>query len=177
MYTIIKGELSEALHFFDLTIRRQGLIRKLNLVLLVLLLGIPGVAFSLSTVSITSDDLLAAEAGPNTASFTITRTEDGEAITVPLIFSGSAAHGPDYTLSNVNCCFSVEIPAGALFKTVTLTPVSDNIDEGTEIAIITLGANSAYELGDNIEAAIEIAADVGEIIVDEIFKSSFEDLQ
>lgn len=180
MYTIIKGELPEALHVCDPAIRCRGLIRKLNLVLLVLLLGIPGVAFSLSTVNISSADPFAAEAGPDSASFTITRTEDGditEAISVLVNFSGSADNGPDYTFSNVNCCFSVEIQKDALFKTVTITPVTDNIVEGPELAIITLGVDSAYELGDNIEVVIEIAADVGEIIVDEIFRSGFEDLQ
>jgi len=135
---------------------------KLDLLILLALLVVPGRAFSLSELNIKMNDGFAAEANQETASFTVTRTDDGNLIqlSIPLGFSGAAGHGPDYTLGNVNCCYTVIIPAGVLSTIVTLTPVLDNNVEGTETAIITLGANSDYELGDNIEAVIDITDDV-----------------
>jgi len=132
--------------------------RKLYMLLLALLTVAPGLAFSLSTVAITSVDLLADEAGQETASFTVTRTDDGNLIElgVALGFNGTAGHGSDYTL----CCQSAVIPAGLLSTTVTLTPVLDNNVEGTETAIISLLANPDYVLGKDTEVEIDIADDV-----------------
>ncbi len=136
--------------------------KMLNILILALLIGAPGLAFSLSTVVIESVDLLADEAGQETASFTVTRTNDGDliALNVPLNFSGTADNDSDYTLGNTICCESAVIPAGLLSTTVTLIPVLDNNVEGTEIAIISLVAHSSYELGNDTEVEIEIADDV-----------------
>ena len=62
----------------------RGLAAKMNLLIVVLLLGAPGMAFSISTVSIESDDLASSEAGPATASFSIVRTDDGNLVDLTL---------------------------------------------------------------------------------------------
>jgi len=138
--------------------------------ILALLICVPGLAFSLSTV-VTLDlvDGDATEAGPGTGSFDVVRSNNGnvaDKITVLLGFSGTAGNGPDYTFSNVNCCFSVEIPEGELSKTVTITPVFDNIVEGTETVIITVLANTEYELGSNTKVEINIADDAAVVTLE-----------
>ena len=162
MYTTTTNKLWATLSWHGPDKCCQRLTKKLNILILALLICVPGLAFSLSTVVIKSVDLLADEAGQETASFTVTRTDDGNliALNVPLSFSGTAGLGPDYTLSNTICCESALIPAGLLSTTITLTPVLDNNVEGTETAVIFLVAHSSYELGNDTEVEIEIADDV-----------------
>ena len=163
MYTIINKKLPAILSCLGHRYDYRNLAKKLNTLILAALICAPGVAFSaLSVVTVVVDDNEATEAGPGTGSFTIFRSNNGDIagdLKVPLVFSGTAEHGPDYTLSNINCCFAVVIPAGLLSTTVTLTPVFDNNVEGTEEASISLAASSEYELGDGIEAVIEITDD------------------
>jgi len=163
MYTIITKKLQAILSSLGHRYDYRSLPKKLNTLMLAALICAPGMAFSgSSVVTVVVDDNEATEAGPGTGSFTIFRSNDGDiagVLAVPLIFSGTADNGPDYTLSDVNCCFTVVIPAGLLSTTVTLTPVLDNSVEGTETASISLAASSDYELGDGIEAVIEITDD------------------
>ena len=128
-------------------------------------------------VSMTLDDGDMAESNQDPGKFTITRTNQGNvaaALTVYLTLAGSAGVGADYntTVQNyVNATTRwVSIPANQLSVSSDITPVRDNLIEGDETAIFTLGSdNTQYTLGSNIVAEMTIAD-----LVDLMFKDSFE---
>ncbi len=96
------------------------------------------------TLTVTTIDPSASEAGDNTGVYSIRRNGPQ---TLPLMvqytMSGSATAGDDYTaLSGW-----LEIPIGASAATVTLSPLADNIIEGNETAILSLVASSEYVIG------------------------------
>jgi hypothetical protein len=95
-------------------------------------------------VSLTSTDLLASEAGPDSASVTVSRTGGTTAsLTVRYSLGGTAANGVDYqSLSG-----SVTIPAGASSANIVVRPIDDRVIEVAELVILTLSADSAYNVG------------------------------
>ena len=123
-------------------------------------LGTPGAATvtisdnDLPTVTVSATDAAAAEAGPDTGLFTISRTgPTGAALSVSFAMSGAASDGVDYgTLGT-----SVTIPVGASSMTLTLTPVDDALFEGSEAATLTLQPNAAYGIGSPSVATVTIA--------------------
>ena len=132
-------------------------------------------------VTLSVDDASAAEAGQDTAGFTVTRTGNGNPAVSMNVFverSGSATIGSDYTTTNLNgysaTTYYVVIPANQLSQSVTLTPVFDEIVEGDETAgfklLGPLSVGHDYTIG---------IPDQGEILildfVDGIFADSFED--
>jgi len=79
-------------------------------------------------VTFTLDDGEAAEAGPDSASFTVMRDthgNTGSALRVYLEIGGSAVQGIDYSTTNlswaVGTTYYLTIPATALSQSVTLT--------------------------------------------------------
>jgi hypothetical protein len=96
-----------------------------------------------STITITANGTgTAAEFGPVTGSFTVTRTggDQSQALTVNYTPSGSAGNGSSYqTLPG-----SVTIPANQSSATITLTPQDDGSVVWTESAILTLQASPNY---------------------------------
>ncbi|WP_172605420.1 Calx-beta domain-containing protein, partial [Flavobacterium psychrophilum] len=66
--------------------------------------------------------------------------------TITLAYSGTATNGVDYTASSA----TITIPAGATTGTVTIIPIDDNINEGSEIVIADITnvtGGCASELG------------------------------
>jgi uncharacterized delta-60 repeat protein len=114
-----------------------------------------------SVVSIGSFDPNASETGPDSATFIVGRTQILSTPERVFLFTGGAATPPntfpsrprDYNGTNItfgNGVFSstyVDIPAGASFTVVTITPVDDTLIEGDETAIFTIGGNFAYDIG------------------------------
>ena len=94
-------------------------------------------------VSVIVTDLLASESGPDTGTFTVSRTGSTEfALTVYYSLGGTAANGVDYQeLSG-----SVTIPAGANAAPVDVRPVDDNLLEVAEAVIITLTPSASYDV-------------------------------
>jgi hypothetical protein len=109
------------------------------------------------SVTITSSDPNASEAGPDPATFTITRT-DGDTssdLTVNYTVSGTAVSGSDYnSIGN-----SATIAASFATVTITVTPIADGIDESTETVIITLETGSGYTIGAPDNATVNITDD------------------
>ncbi len=137
------------------------------MVLCLLLGALDAWAQGLPTVNITSVDTSSAEAGPDTASFTITRTGGNLAatLTVGISLGGTAGLNIDYTLSP-GFVTAATIAAGETSRTVTLTPRADNLVEGPEAATVTLTANpSAYELGGDTHVSIDIADDPVQVTI------------
>ncbi|MBE9098364.1 Ig-like domain-containing protein [Vacuolonema iberomarrocanum] len=112
----------------------------------------------LPQVSILATDAEAAEAGTDSGTFTITRTDDTtDALTVTytVVMTSTATSGSDYDLLTG----TVEIPAGVASTPVTLTPINDNRVEGTETVTVELTATADYELDNASSATITIADD------------------
>lgn len=96
----------------------------------------------LDTIGVAATDASAAEAGPETATFTFTRGGSlvGD-LTVDFILTGTAENGTDYTALPL----SLLIPDGETTATLTLTPTADALVEGLETATLTLSAGD-YEI-------------------------------
>jgi acetyl esterase/lipase len=96
------------------------------------------------TVTLSSNDLLAAETSSGTANTgTITITRDGattSALVVNIAISGNASNGVDYAAIPT----STTIAAGQSFATVTLTPIDDALVEGAETAVIRAAISADY---------------------------------
>jgi serine protease len=107
------------------------------------------------TATVTATDSSASEAGPDSGTFTISRTggPTTNPLTVSYAMSGSATNGTDY----VAVTGSATIGAGASSTTVTITPIDDSVYEGNESATMTLSANAAYTVGSPASATVTIA--------------------
>ena len=106
-----------------------------------------------STVTVAATDPDAAETGPDTGRFAISRTGSAaSALTVHYSMDGKAVNGSDYAwLSG-----SVIIPAGAASATVIVTPINDTEKEGNETVILTLSQDAAYTVGKPDRATVRI---------------------
>jgi hypothetical protein len=105
------------------------------------------------SVTISSPDPTATQAGSTAGSVKVTRTgPTSAALMVFYALSGTAANGSDYqTLSG-----SVKIAAGAASATFKVVPINDAIAEANETVIATLSANSAYLIGAPSSATVTI---------------------
>ncbi len=93
-----------------------------------------------STVSVMATDAVASEAGPDSGTFTFTRSGSlSGALTVNFTLSGSATNGTDYT----TLATSISMPDGAATVTLDVTPLADALAEGPETVVLTL-ASGAY---------------------------------
>ncbi|HEY1173672.1 MAG TPA: glycoside hydrolase family 9 protein [Verrucomicrobiae bacterium] len=102
-------------------------------------------ATTLPTVSIAATDATASKIGPDTGTFTVSRTgSTASALTVNLAYSGTATNGADYnTLAS-----TVTIPAGSTSTTVTVTPkTSTTLAATTKTVTLASVAHSAYTIG------------------------------
>jgi len=105
------------------------------------------------TVTISSPDATATEAGATAGSFKVTRTGSKSApLTVLYTLAGTASNGTDYkTLAG-----SVKIVAGAAAVTFKVVPINDTVAEANETVIATLSANPAYVIGTPSSATVTI---------------------
>jgi hypothetical protein len=105
-------------------------------------------------VSVAATTPNASRVGPVSGVFTLTRTgSTSAALTVDYSLAGTAANGTDYN----SLATSLTIPAGAASATLTVTPKSSASDVGTETAVLTLSANSAYTAGSASSGTVTIA--------------------
>ena len=104
-------------------------------------------------VTVTASDAAASETGPDSGTFTVTRTGDTtSALTVNYTLNGTAQNGTDYQQLGS----SVTIPAGSTSAVVTVTPIDDSIAETNETVILTLSTNAAYTVGSPEHATVTI---------------------
>ena len=111
---------------------------------------------SLPWLTIGAADASAAENGPDTGTFTVSRTgSTAEATEVFYTVTGSAGNGIDYeAIPN-----SVTIPAGSYTAEITIYPVDDSWREGDETVILTLDAGEGFYVGAPGSATVTIADD------------------
>ncbi len=113
-------------------------------------------------VTVVATDAAASEVGPDTGTFTITRTGDlGVALVVNYTVGGTATAGSDY-LNNLST--QVTIQAGQTSVTRTVTPVLDALLEGQETVVLTLAAGE-YQTGAQSSATVTIADTVPVVTV------------
>jgi acetyl esterase/lipase len=116
------------------------------------LLDLPAV-----TVRVDATDASASEAGPGTATFTVSRTgSTASPLTVRWAPGGTARIGTDYSLA---APWSVVLPAGAASATLTLTPVNDLLAEGEETVLVKLASLPAYRIDDTGGSAAAVLSD------------------
>ena len=102
------------------------------------------IATAVPEVTLVATDSDASETGPDTATFTVTRTgPTTNPLTVLYGITGTATNGADYqTLSG-----SVVIPANQVSATIIVTPIDDPNDEGPESVVLNLTPHAAYTIG------------------------------
>jgi autotransporter-associated beta strand protein len=108
-------------------------------------------AETIDLIGVTATDANAAETGPDTATFTFTRegSMSGD-LTVPITVSGTATPGDDYAAFPE----SIVIPDGEETVTLTLTPIADNLPEGPETVIVSIGFGDFTITDDTAQATI-----------------------
>jgi hypothetical protein len=105
-------------------------------------------------VAITLEDGEVSESGPNSGVFKISRsTADANPLTVEFLIGGTAQNGVDYTTIGS----SVTIPSGSTEALLTITPVTDVLDEADETVTIQLRPMSAYTIGNPSSGVLRIA--------------------
>ena len=111
---------------------------------------------STPAVSIRATDAAASETAPDLGEFTVSRagSTSGE-LTVLYSIGGTATPGSDY----VALAGSVTIADGRDSATITVTPVDDRVEDGTESVVLTLLPNDAYRVGASDTASVDIADD------------------
>ncbi|MCX6857023.1 MAG: alpha/beta hydrolase fold domain-containing protein, partial [Verrucomicrobia bacterium] len=109
-------------------------------------------------VSLIVSDANAAEAGLDTATFSVVRSAGSAgAITVNYTVSGTATSGVDFN----TLLGSVTIPAGQSSASITVTPINDALLESNETVTLTLQSGAGYTLGSVNSGSITIADDDG----------------
>jgi hypothetical protein len=136
-------------------------------------------------ISISSTDAVAAESGPGTANFTISRTNQGDvskSMRVYYVAEGTATwtesqNTSDYILAPYGLqgrpnVINVIIPENKLSVSVILTPRFDDVEEGDEEAVLTILDRDIYNVGSPSSQSI-IIIDFRQLV----FKDSFEILK
>jgi hypothetical protein len=115
------------------------------------------------TVSVNATDDAATEAGLDPATLTFTRSggTPGTALTIFYTIGGTATNGNDYNATGS----AVIIPAGQTSATVTITPFSDNLSEGSETVSVTLNPSNTYTIGTPNTATVTISDSVATVSV------------
>jgi serine protease len=108
----------------------------------------------LSEVSVTATDASASEAGPDTGTFTLTRSgSTTAALDVTIAMSGTAVNGTTYQSIGTTVSFA----AGSATATVTLTPIDDSTVNGSRSATLTVQSGTSYTAGSPSSATVTIA--------------------
>lgn len=115
---------------------------------------------------VTTDSQAHEQPGPNgvdTASFTVIRTGGSNFVRFPITVSGTATYGVDYytvpgfPISSNSSTAIFELQSNQTSLAFTLYPIQDNLVEGTETAIFSLGSNTSYTLGPSNQSVINIS--------------------
>lgn len=110
-----------------------------------------------ANIQLTASDSTAAEATLEPGAFTFTRV--GGSFAAPLVVhfavNGTATRGADYTdIPN-----SITIPAGAPSFVLTITPINDSINEGSERVTLSLLPSPDYSLTTVTPVTVTITSD------------------
>jgi hypothetical protein len=112
------------------------------------------VFFIAGDVTLEATDPTASEVGPDSGTFIVRRPAGttNEATDVYYTIGGAASNGVDYEAIPT----MITIPAGTSNATITVTPLSDILEEGLEDVTLTL-ISGAFALGNPSSATVNIA--------------------
>ncbi len=96
------------------------------------------------------------ESGLQTATLTLSRDNTDQQIEVLLNFAGNATFSGDYTVSGLNPNGRVTMPAGVAAVNLTITPISDTLDEGASESVIVTVASHGTAAPPNHQATLTI---------------------
>src|SRR4029078_12149208 len=94
-------------------------------------------------ITVAATDATAGEAGPNTGTFVITRTNTSGNLVVTYTLGGTATNVSDYS----SIAGSVTIPNGSSTVSIVVTPIDDALAEQSESVTLTLTSSTTYSLG------------------------------
>jgi hypothetical protein len=110
----------------------------------------------LPVVTVTATDPEASEQPLTNGEFLIQRSgSTASDLTITYSVGGTATVGQDHTLAGG----SVVIPAGSSGKTLTVSPLDDQVAEADETVVVTLQGQAQYEVGPSSSATVTIASD------------------
>lgn len=110
----------------------------------------------LPVVNITATGAMATEGG-DSGQFIVTRTgATTAALNVTLARSGTATDATDYASIGAATPFTLTIPAGSSSASVTIAPVNDTSNEGTETVILGVDSNASYVVGASSTATVTL---------------------
>ncbi len=106
-------------------------------------------------VSLVASDANASEIGLDPGVFTFTRSggDLGAQLSVGLVRTGTASNNVDYDFG----ANTVSIPAGQGSTTQLVSPIADNLVEGSETVILNLNPDSGFIAGNSVTATVTIA--------------------
>jgi len=106
-------------------------------------------------ISIVATDASASEVGPDTGTFTVTRSGSTALALndVTLKSGGTAEFAHDYAAFSE----TVSFPAGVSSITVTITPIADALAEGSETMTLTVVDGPHWDVGAPASATVSIA--------------------
>lgn len=105
------------------------------------------------SITVTASDPNASETGPDTGTFTVTRTGSlNEALTINYNITGTATGSTDYSA----LAGAMVIASDSASAAVVVTPILDLIAEGTETVILTIAGSSHYRIGSPSSATVSI---------------------
>ena len=111
---------------------------------------------ALPSLTIVASDANAAEAGPDTGTFTLTRTgPTDEQLIVVVSLGGTAVELSDYASIQPGNVFQI----GQSSIDITVTPIADNLVEGDETVVLSIDPSANYTVGTPGSATVTIADD------------------
>ena len=115
--------------------------------------ALSGDGVPLPVVSLAVTDGSASEWGSDDGTFTLSRTGPvASPLTVSYTVGGNAAGGPDYAALSGTATFV----AGAAQAVLTVAPLADALNEGTESVSVTLVGGAGYDLGSAVGGTVSI---------------------
>lgn len=124
--------------------------------------SLSGDGLALPVVSLAVTDADASEWGPSPGTLTLSRTGSVAApLTVAYTVGGTAAGGADYTALSGSATFG----AGEAHVVLTIVPLGDAFNEGTESVVVTLTDGADYDLGAPATGTVSIEDAYQEVTV------------
>ncbi len=117
--------------------------------------GTISIADDPAIVSLVASDANASEVGLDPGVFTFTRSggDFGAQLSVGLVRTGTASNNVDYAFGGN----TVSIPAGQGSATQLVSPIADNLVEGSETVILNLNPDSGFIAGNSASATVTLA--------------------
>lgn len=112
-----------------------------------------GSSVPLPQVSLAAFDASASETGPDPGTFRLSRSDSNDSLEVFLQIGGTATNGSDYSSNGGELASSITFNPGQSSVDLMITPIDDQIYEGTETVILTLASGVGYSISSSASSA------------------------